>query len=46
LGEPWRERALIWLITSRDPATLAGFQREVEQLGRRALPLGLDVREL
>jgi gluconate 5-dehydrogenase len=33
------------VITSRDPATLAGFQREVEQLGRRALPLGLDVRE-
>src|SRR5215208_2212898 len=33
------------VITSRDPATLAPFQQEVEQLGRRALPLGLDVRD-
>jgi NAD(P)-dependent dehydrogenase (short-subunit alcohol dehydrogenase family) len=33
------------VITSRDPSSLAAFQREVEQLGRRALPLGLDVRD-
>lgn len=32
------------VITSRDPAALAGFQREIEALGRRALPLVLDVR--
>ncbi len=33
------------VITSRNPATLADFQREIEQLGRRALPLPLDVRD-
>ena len=33
------------VITSRDPATLAPFQKEIEALGRRALPLALDVRE-
>ena len=32
------------VITSRDPATLKGFQTEVESLGRKALPLALDVR--
>jgi NAD(P)-dependent dehydrogenase (short-subunit alcohol dehydrogenase family) len=32
------------VITSRDAATLAPFQKEVESLGRRALPLALDVR--
>jgi NAD(P)-dependent dehydrogenase (short-subunit alcohol dehydrogenase family) len=33
------------IITSRDPATLKPFQTEVESLGRRALPLALDVRK-
>ena len=33
------------VITSRDPATLKSFQAEVEALGRRALPLALDVRD-
>ncbi|MCX6910055.1 MAG: glucose 1-dehydrogenase [Verrucomicrobia bacterium] len=33
------------VITSRDAATLAPFQREIELLGRRALPLALDVRD-
>ena len=32
------------VITSREPATLAPFQAEIEALGRRALPLALDVR--
>src|SRR5512133_3718009 len=32
------------VITSRNPATLAPFQAEIEALGRRALPLPLDVR--
>jgi gluconate 5-dehydrogenase len=32
------------VITSRDPATLKSFQAEVESLGRKALPLALDVR--
>ena len=32
------------VITSRDPATLAPFQAEIQALGRRALPLRLDVR--
>jgi gluconate 5-dehydrogenase len=33
------------VITSRDPRSLAPFQEEIEALGRRALPLELDVRE-
>lgn len=33
------------VITSRDAATLKGFQAEVEALGRKALPLALDVRQ-
>ena len=33
------------VITSRDAAALAPFQREIESLGRRALPLALDVRD-
>ncbi|MFA5189485.1 MAG: glucose 1-dehydrogenase [Verrucomicrobiia bacterium] len=33
------------VITSRDTKTLAPFQREIESLGRRALPLALDVRD-
>lgn len=32
------------VITSRDPATLSPFKTEIETLGRRALPLALDVR--
>ena len=32
------------IITSRDPATLKGFQAEVESLGRKVLCLALDVR--
>jgi len=32
------------VITSRDPATLSSFKSEIEALGRRALPLPLDVR--
>src|SRR5664279_2679173 len=32
------------VITSRDTATLAEFQAEIQALGRRALPLRLDVR--
>src|ERR1017187_9760724 len=32
------------VITSRDPGTLAPFQAEIQALGRRALPLPLDVR--
>ena len=33
------------VITSRTLASLAGFQKEVESLGRRAIPLELDVRD-
>jgi len=33
------------IITSRRPAALAPFQAEIESLGRRALPLELDVRD-
>ncbi len=32
------------VVTSRDPATLANFQKEIAALGRRVLPLALDVR--
>ncbi len=32
------------VITSRDPAALKPFQTEIESLGRRVLPLALDVR--
>src|SRR5437764_2775014 len=32
------------VITSRDTATLAPFQAEIQALGRQALPLALDVR--
>src|SRR6266478_2247854 len=34
------------VITSRDAAVLKPFQAEIESLGRRALPLALDVRDL
>src|SRR5438477_11622925 len=33
------------IITSRDPDTLKPFQAEIESLGRKALPLGLDVHD-
>ncbi|HWR52480.1 MAG TPA: SDR family NAD(P)-dependent oxidoreductase, partial [Bryobacteraceae bacterium] len=33
------------VITSRDAAALASFRLEIEQLGRRALPLALNVRD-
>ncbi|NQU42510.1 glucose 1-dehydrogenase [bacterium] len=33
------------VITSRDKATLADFQKEIESLGRQALSLELDVRD-
>jgi gluconate 5-dehydrogenase len=33
------------VITSRHPETLKPFQAEVEALGRKALPLALDVRD-
>jgi gluconate 5-dehydrogenase len=33
------------VLTSRDLATLKPFQAEIEALGRRALPLALDVRD-
>lgn len=32
------------VITSRDPGRLAPFKAEIEALGRKALPLSLDVR--
>ncbi len=32
------------VITSRDPKALEPFQKEIEGLGRKALPLALDVR--
>src|SRR5882724_2977370 len=33
------------VITSRDPATLRSFQTEIEGLGKKVLPLALDVRD-
>src|SRR6516164_3288881 len=33
------------VITSRNPDTLKPFQKEIEDLGRKALPLPLDVRD-
>jgi gluconate 5-dehydrogenase len=33
------------VITSREPQSLRPFQAEIEALGRKALPLALDVRE-
>ena len=33
------------VITSRDASTLKAFRSEIEALGRRALPLALDVRD-
>lgn len=34
------------VITSRTLDSLAGFQKEIEGLGRRAVPIALDVRDL
>jgi NAD(P)-dependent dehydrogenase (short-subunit alcohol dehydrogenase family) len=34
------------VITSRDPATLKPFAEEIAQIGRRAVPLALDVCDL
>lgn len=33
------------VITSRDPDNLSSFQKEIEKMGRRTLPLELDVRD-
>jgi gluconate 5-dehydrogenase len=33
------------VITSRNPASLAAFRAEIQALGRRVLPLALDVRD-
>lgn len=33
------------IITSRSKDTLAGFQHEIEALGRKAIPVALDVRD-
>lgn len=33
------------VITSREPSTLKSFQAEIESMGRRVLPLALDVRD-
>lgn len=33
------------VITSREPERLKDFQKEIEALGRRAVPLALDVRD-
>jgi gluconate 5-dehydrogenase len=33
------------ILTSRNPADLSSFVREIESLGRQAYPLALDVRE-
>src|SRR5437773_1701204 len=33
------------VVTSRDPKTLAPFKIDIESLGRRAVPLPLDVRD-
>ena len=33
------------VITSRNPATLEPFRKEVEAMGRRAVPVALDVRD-
>ncbi len=45
LGRALAKAGADLVITSRDPATLAPFQAEIETLGRRALPLELDVRD-
>ena len=44
LGRALAKAGADLVITSRDPATLKPFQAEIESLGRKALPLALDVR--
>ncbi|HEY3913626.1 MAG TPA: SDR family NAD(P)-dependent oxidoreductase, partial [Verrucomicrobiae bacterium] len=44
LGHALAKAGADLVITSRDPATLKPFQKEIETLGRKALPLALDVR--
>lgn len=44
LGRALAKAGADLVVTSRDPATLKQFQQEVEALGRKALPLALDVR--
>jgi len=44
-GRALAEAGADLVITSRNPETLKPFQAEVEALGRRALPLALDVRD-
>jgi len=45
LGRALAKAGADLVITSREPATLGGFQAEIKSLGRRALPLALDVRD-
>ncbi|MEI6073963.1 MAG: glucose 1-dehydrogenase [Verrucomicrobiota bacterium] len=45
LGRALAKAGADLVITSRNPATLSSFQEEIEALGRRALPLALDVRD-
>ncbi len=45
LGRALAKAGADLVITSRDPAKLSSFQKEIEALGRRALPLALDVRD-
>lgn len=44
LGRALAKAGADLVITSRDPATLKPFQQEIEALGRKVLPLALDVR--
>ena len=45
LGRALAKAGADLVITSRDPASLKSFQDEVQSLGRKALPLPLDVRQ-
>ncbi|HEX4121370.1 MAG TPA: glucose 1-dehydrogenase [Verrucomicrobiae bacterium] len=45
LGRALAKAGADLVITSRNPATLKPFQQEIEKLGRKALPLALDVRD-
>jgi NAD(P)-dependent dehydrogenase (short-subunit alcohol dehydrogenase family) len=45
LGRALAKAGADLVITSRDPAALGPFRAEIETLGRRALPLALDVRD-
>lgn len=44
-GRALAEAGADLVITSRDVAALADFKAEIESLGRRAVPLALDVRD-